>query len=68
MTTDGKILLRVEEAADRLSISRAKLYRLIRQGELPALHIGGSTRIEARQLEAWIVAHRVPEGVPSKEA
>jgi excisionase family DNA binding protein len=46
-------LMRVEEAADMLSISRAKLYQLIAQGEMPGvLKIGRSTRIPTAVIRA----------------
>ncbi|MGH7776551.1 MAG: helix-turn-helix domain-containing protein, partial [Candidatus Dormibacterales bacterium] len=45
-----KELLRVEEAADRLSLGRSKVYELIREGRLPVVHIGRSVRVPVRSL------------------
>jgi excisionase family DNA binding protein len=52
-----KPLFRVEEAAEYLSISRAKAYELIQRGELRSVKIDGSRRITLNQLEAYI--HRL---------
>jgi excisionase family DNA binding protein len=47
-------LLRVEEAARVLQISRTKVYHLMSCGELPLVRIGRSVRIPRRSLEDWI--------------
>ena len=44
-------LLRIDEVADRLAISRATIYRLIRRGAIPTVHIGTSVRIPAAELD-----------------
>jgi excisionase family DNA binding protein len=49
-----KTVFRVEEAAEYLSISRAKAYELIQRGELRSVKIDGSRRITLRQLENYI--------------
>jgi excisionase family DNA binding protein len=51
---NGKELLRPEEVAEILDIGRTKLYAMIRQGELPALHVGRLVRIPRCQLDSWI--------------
>ena len=43
-----------EEVADRLGISRAKVYELLARGELPVIRIGGSTRVPALALARWL--------------
>ena len=48
------LLLRIDEVADRLAISRATTYRLIKRGLLPTVHIGGAVRIPAAALERWL--------------
>lgn len=51
---DNKILLRVPEAAARLGVSRAWLYReLLTPGVLPVVRCGRSVRIPADALRAW---------------
>ena len=47
-------LLRVEEAAELLGISRSFVYDLISSGQLPSVRIGGCRRIWAVQLREWL--------------
>lgn len=47
-------LMRVEEAARRMSISRAKAYELIGRGELRSVRIDGSRRVRVSDLDAYI--------------
>jgi excisionase family DNA binding protein len=49
-----KTVFRVEEAAEYLSVSRAKAYELIQRGELRSVKIDGSRRITLKQLEDYI--------------
>ena len=49
-----KLLLKVEEAADQLRLSRAQTFRLIASGELPVVKIGASTRVPASELIAYV--------------
>lgn len=48
------LLLRIDEVAERLAISRASTYRLIQRGIIPVVHIGTSVRIPAALLERWL--------------
>ena len=43
-------LLTVPQAADKLSVSRWTVYRLIDSGALAAIRVGGSIRIEPSSL------------------
>lgn len=47
-------LLRVEEAARRIGLSRSKTYALVLAGELPSVSIGRSRRVRTADLERWI--------------
>ncbi len=49
-----KLLLRPEEAAELLSISRSKVYELIGTGELISVRIGASRRIPADALTEFV--------------
>ncbi|MBL8060660.1 MAG: helix-turn-helix domain-containing protein [Chthonomonas sp.] len=49
-----KLAYTVEEAADLLSLSRAKLYRLIDSCEIGSVTIGRSRRITHSQLEEFL--------------
>lgn len=53
-------LLRVEEAAERLNVSRWTIYRWIKEGKLQATKIGsGSLRVFAESVERLIERERV---------
>ena len=47
-------LLRVEEAAELVGVSRSFLYNLISSGQLPSVRIGGCRRIWADQLREFL--------------
>ncbi len=51
-------LLTVPEVAKRLRLSRGRTYILLAKGELPRIRVGGAVRIDARDLEAYLQAHR----------
>jgi excisionase family DNA binding protein len=51
-------LLRVQEAATMLAISRSRAYQMAQAGTLPGVvRLGGSIRVNARALEDWIDRH-----------
>lgn len=58
MQTTERRLLRVPEAAKMLGISPAHLWRVIQAGRIPVLRIGRSTRIDVRDLEAFIANNK----------
>ena len=49
-------LLKVEEVADILGVSRVKVYLLLRSG-LPSVKIDGARRFQPDKLQAWIEQH-----------
>lgn len=49
-----KALLRMDEVAEILGISRARAYTLVAEGAIPSVRIGRSRRVPVRQLGAWI--------------
>jgi excisionase family DNA binding protein len=49
-----KLLLRVEEAAQVLSVGRTRVYALIGSGELRSVKIGGSRRVPAAVLREYV--------------
>ena len=55
-----RILLRPDEAAAAIGVSRAKLYALLAARAIPSVKIGGSIRIPIEQLKLWI-AERTAE-------
>ncbi len=55
MTADTRLLLRPEEAAERLGIGRAHLYVLLRRGEIRSVALGlKARRIALVDLEAYV--------------
>jgi excisionase family DNA binding protein len=58
-------LLRVPEAAARLNVSRASVYRWIEEGRLPAVRLGGRgapLRISEADLGEWLAESTVGSG------
>jgi excisionase family DNA binding protein len=47
-------LLRPEEAADALAVSRSKVYELMRSGRLGAIKIDGSRRVPVEAVDDFI--------------
>jgi excisionase family DNA binding protein len=60
-----RALLKPDEVAVELRISRAKVYELLASGELPSIKVGSSIRVPSALLRTWIedrlVASRDPE-------
>lgn len=52
--TGGRLLLRVEEAARSLGISRSRVYELLAGGEIRSVKIGTSRRIPRLALHEYI--------------
>ena len=52
---NNKLLYRIPEVAEHLSISRSKVYELLKSGELRSVHIDRSRLVRgARDLQAYI--------------
>jgi excisionase family DNA binding protein len=49
-----RLLLTVEEAADRIGICRSNMFKLIRQGEVKSVKVGRLRRITPAALEDFI--------------
>ena len=47
-------LLRIEEIADRLSVSRSMAWKLIALGQIRSLRIGRAVRVRPKDLEAFL--------------
>ena len=47
-------LLTLREAAKKLRVSEVTLYRLARQGKIPAVKVGGGWRFKPEVLDAWL--------------
>ncbi len=49
-----KLLYRVSEVAMFLSLSRTKVYELVRSGALPSVRIGGARRVRGDDLAHYV--------------
>ena len=52
--SESPLVLTVPQAAQRLSVSEAMIWRLLADGRLPSLKIGAARRVVAADLDAWI--------------
>ncbi len=59
-------LLKIEDAAEMLSISRAHIYKLIQSGHLHVVHLGRSVRVPAGELER-LISDLTAEGGESRD-
>ena len=51
------LLIRIEEAARELGVSRSRAYAMAARDELPGvMHIGRSLRVHRPTLEAWLAS------------
>jgi excisionase family DNA binding protein len=51
---DDRLVLTYEDAGRRLSVSERTVKRLVASGELPAVKIGGSSRVTVDDLDAYV--------------
>lgn len=49
-----RILVKVAEAAEMLSLGRSKTYALVQAGVIPSIRIGGVVRIDLNSLNEWL--------------
>jgi excisionase family DNA binding protein len=49
-----QVLVRVEDAARMLSLSRSMIYRMMDSGELPSIRRGTARRIPVAAIHAWV--------------
>jgi excisionase family DNA binding protein len=47
-------LLRIEDVADRLTVSRSMAWKLVAGGELRSVRIGRAVRVRPADLEAYL--------------
>jgi excisionase family DNA binding protein len=52
--TSLRFLLRPEEGAHAIGVSRARLYELLADGQIKSIKIGRSRRIPVAELERWV--------------
>lgn len=54
--TTQKLLLRVGEAAEILSVARSRAYAMVAAGEIPSVKLGRSVRVPVASLHAYIAS------------
>jgi excisionase family DNA binding protein len=59
-TPTEPLLVRVEEAARILSLSRSTIYQMLDRGELPSVRRGTARRIPLAALRAWVERQTTP--------
>ena len=57
----SRLLLKPEEAAEALGISRSKLYQLLAAGVIPSLRLGSIIRVPAEGLRRWVERRSQPQ-------
>ena len=58
----AQMLLRPDDAARSLAISPRLLSSMTNAGEIPCVRIGRTVRYDPRDLEAWIMRRKSPNG------
>ena len=62
---EPRLLLRIEEAAQRLGIGRSLMYRLVMSGEVESVHVGRLHRIPAECLTEHVERLRDQARMPA---
>jgi excisionase family DNA binding protein len=62
-----RLLLRVEEVAEMLSLGRSKTYELIASGAIPVVRLGRCVRVPAPALRRWLETQYHSEAPASEQ-
>lgn len=54
-----KLLYRIAEVAEILSLSRSKAYELVRAGHIPCVRLDGALRVRGADLVAYVEGLRI---------
>ncbi len=54
----------IKEMSEHLRVHRATIYRLLRQGRLPGLRVGGDWRFSRAAIEQWERLQALPPQQP----
>jgi excisionase family DNA binding protein len=57
-------LLKIDEVARHLQISRTQAYRLCQSGSLPAVRFGSLVRVRPSDLELFVITHLAQKPEP----
>jgi excisionase family DNA binding protein len=64
---EGERLLTTEQVADRWQVSKYHVYKLAREGKVPAVAVGRYYRFRLAALVEWEQAGGVPRGVGRRQ-
>ncbi len=59
--------LTMKEAAEYLKMGRSTIYKLLREGKLPAHKVGREWRFDAAELDEWVKAGKLALPEDDKE-
>ena len=49
-----QVLLRMDEAADSLAVSKSHIERMVARGELHTVQVGRGRRVPTSEIERWV--------------
>ncbi len=52
-----KSYLTIQDVAKRFGVNTTTVYRLVKQGKLPAFKVGNQWRFSLARLEQWVADH-----------
>jgi|ERR1019366_1182680 excisionase family DNA binding protein len=65
-TGEAPLLLTIRETGHALAVSRTTVFRLLREGELPAVRLGGATRVPRASVER-LISDRLADQTPNDQ-
>jgi excisionase family DNA binding protein len=57
LPSDDVLLMRAEEVARTLGLSRSKIYQMMSGGALPTVRVGRAVRVPKAALRDWVAHH-----------
>jgi len=57
MDTTFEDILTIPEVAAYLKMSKAKIYNMVRRGEIPHIKVGKNVRVRQADLQDWLHQH-----------
>lgn len=54
-------LLTLQQIAQRFQISETTLYKLVRNGKIPAIKIGNQWRFKMEDIEEWLESQKIAQ-------
>jgi len=54
-------LLTISELCEKLKLSEPTIYRMVKKRKIPFTKIGGSLRLDEKQIDRWVMKQKVTE-------